>query len=64
MSESEIGTELSEEEVRSRAYEISQGPDGGSDEENWHRAVEELRRRAGGGQQNGSSDVEPGAEPS
>ena len=32
------------EAVRQRAYEISQGPDAGTDEENWLRAEEELRR--------------------
>lgn len=32
-----------EEAVRARAYEISQEPDAGSPEENWHRAIAELR---------------------
>jgi hypothetical protein len=34
---------LNEDEVRGRAYEISLGPDAGSPEENWLRAVDELR---------------------
>jgi hypothetical protein len=29
--------------IRQRAYEISQGPDGGTPEENWARAERELR---------------------
>jgi hypothetical protein len=33
-----------EEDVRRLAYEISIGPDSGSPEENWLRAVDELRR--------------------
>lgn len=32
-----------EEAIRQRAYEISQRADGGSPEENWRRAEEELR---------------------
>ena len=32
------------EAIRHRAYEISQGPDAGTEEENWLRAEEELRR--------------------
>jgi hypothetical protein len=35
----------SEEEIRQRAFEISQGPDAGTPEENWHRAREELRAK-------------------
>jgi hypothetical protein len=31
------------EAIRHRAYEISQGPDAGTEEENWLRAEEELR---------------------
>ena len=34
---------LDEDEVRVRAHEISLGPDAGSPEENWLRAVDELR---------------------
>lgn len=34
------------EAVRRRAYEISLGPDAGTEEENWLRAEEELRRPA------------------
>jgi hypothetical protein len=33
----------SEEEIRQRAFEISQRANGGSPEENWKRAQEELR---------------------
>jgi hypothetical protein len=32
-----------EEEIRLRAWEISQGEDAGSAEENWERAIDELR---------------------
>lgn len=32
-----------EEEIRERAYEISQRADGGMPEENWRRAENELR---------------------
>jgi hypothetical protein len=35
--------ELSREEIARRAYEIAQGDDAGSDEENWLRAETELR---------------------
>lgn len=35
-----------EEAIRQRAYEISQRADGGSPEENWKRAEEELRDEA------------------
>ncbi|HEX4519121.1 MAG TPA: hypothetical protein VH063_06020 [Gaiellaceae bacterium] len=35
-------SELSEEKIRHRAYEISLGPDAGTDEENWIRAEAEL----------------------
>ena len=35
--------EPTHDEIAFRAYEISQGPDAGSDEENWHRAARELR---------------------
>jgi hypothetical protein len=34
--------QLDEEAVRQRAFEISQRADGGSPEENWRRAREEL----------------------
>lgn len=33
----------SEDEIRQRAYEISQRADGGPPEENWRRAQDELR---------------------
>jgi len=42
MSEIEPGSGVTDEDIRRRAYEISQGPDPGTPEENWHRAVEEL----------------------
>jgi len=35
--------EPTHEEIARRAYEISQTGNGGSDEENWHRAERELR---------------------
>jgi hypothetical protein len=38
--------EPDEEAIRRRAYEISQRADGGSPEENWKRAKEELREEA------------------
>ena len=38
--------EPDEEAIRQRAYEISQRADGGSPEENWKRAREELRDEA------------------
>jgi hypothetical protein len=36
-------SEPTHDDIARRAYEISQGPDAGSDEDNWHRAVRELR---------------------
>ena len=36
---------LAEEEVRRRSFEISLRADAGSPEENWLRAVDELRKR-------------------
>jgi hypothetical protein len=39
-------SELSREEIARRAYEIAQGEDAGSDEENWLRAEAELRRES------------------
>jgi hypothetical protein len=41
------GAELDEEAIAGRAYEISQRADGGSPEENWARAREELLNEAG-----------------
>jgi hypothetical protein len=38
--------EPSDEAIKQRAYEISQRCDGGSPEENWARAKEELRDEA------------------
>ncbi len=42
----ELPPEPTEEEIRRRAYEISLRADGGSPEENWRRALEELRDEA------------------
>ena len=33
----------SHDEIAARAHEIAQGPEGGTDEENWLRAEHELR---------------------
>jgi hypothetical protein len=38
---------VTDEQIRQRAYEISQGPDGGTEEENWVRAEQELRSENG-----------------
>jgi hypothetical protein len=35
----------SEEEIRQRAYEISQSDDAGTPEEDWHRAAREVEQR-------------------
>jgi hypothetical protein len=35
-----------EDAIKQRAYEISQRANGGSPEENWRRAIEELRDEA------------------
>jgi hypothetical protein len=35
--------EVTDEMIAERAYHISQSGEGGSDEENWHRAEAELR---------------------
>ena len=43
MAGADTGSEVTEEQIRHRAYEISQGPDGGTEEENWIRAEQELR---------------------
>ena len=40
-------TALDEDDVRRRAHEISLRPDAGSPEENWRRAVDELRYERG-----------------
>ena len=37
---------VSPEDIARRAYEIAQGPEAGSDEENWLRAEVELRSRS------------------
>jgi hypothetical protein len=38
--------EITEEMIAERAYHISQSGEGGTDEENWHRAEAELRSGA------------------
>jgi hypothetical protein len=38
--------EITHEMIAERAYHISQSGEGGSDEENWHRAVAEMRQGA------------------
>jgi hypothetical protein len=43
----DTGTTITDEQIRQRAYEISQGPDCGTDEENWVRAEQELRGENG-----------------
>ena len=55
MSEADTTTEVTEEQIRHRAYEISQGADARTDEENWIRAEQELRSGAKGS--NSSSDA-------
>ena len=35
--------DIDEETIRRRAFEISQGDDAGSEQENWERAERELR---------------------
>ena len=44
--EETVGGADADEDVRRRAYEISQSSDAGTDEENWHRAERELRQRS------------------
>ena len=38
--------EITQEMIAERAYHISQCGEGGTDEENWHRAEAELRQGA------------------
>jgi hypothetical protein len=38
--------EITQEMIAERAYHIAQSGEGGTDEENWHRAEAELRQRA------------------
>jgi lysozyme family protein len=40
------GSGVIDEMIRERAYEISQSDDAGSAEENWERAVREIRAEA------------------
>ena len=53
MSEHEGGHGIDEEEIRRRAYEISQRPEAGGRDENWHQAVEELLRERESGERSG-----------
>jgi hypothetical protein len=50
------------EEIAERAYHLSESGEGGTAEENWRRAEEELRRERGGGEgpwaKVGSGDVD------
>jgi hypothetical protein len=39
----DFATDIDEEAIRMRAWEISQSPDAGSADENWARAQAELR---------------------
>jgi hypothetical protein len=45
-NEAATGQEITEEDIRRRAYEISQEQGAGDDEENWLRAERELREEA------------------
>jgi hypothetical protein len=51
-------SEPSHDDIARRAHEISQGPDAGSDEDNWHRAERELRDPNGPWAKLGSGDTE------
>ncbi|MGY4653028.1 hypothetical protein [Mycobacterium sp. URHB0021] len=44
MSRKAAAPEITQEIIAERAYHISQSGDGGTDEENWHRAEAELRQ--------------------
>jgi len=50
--------EPTHDEIAQRAYEISQSGRGGTDEENWHRAEQELREPEGPWAKIGSGDTE------
>jgi DUF2934 family protein len=39
-----VAPEITQEMIAERAYHISQSGEGGTDEENWHRAEAELRQ--------------------
>ena len=39
-------SDITQEMIAERAYHISQSGEGGTDEENWHRAEAELRQGA------------------
>jgi hypothetical protein len=43
--EAEAGSPAVDEEIRRRAYEISQSEGSGTPEENWHRAEREVTHR-------------------
>jgi hypothetical protein len=57
MSDAEHG--FDEAVIRERAYEISIGPDPGSPDENWLRAVDELRHERDLGEAAGRPEDEP-----
>jgi hypothetical protein len=42
-SKKEAAAEITHEMIAERAYHISESGEGGTDEENWHRAEAELR---------------------
>jgi DUF2934 family protein len=44
MSSKAAAPEITHEMIAERAYHISQSGEGGTDEENWHRAEAELRQ--------------------
>ena len=46
MSKKAAAPEITQEMIAERAYHISQSGEGGTDEENWHRAEAELRQGA------------------
>ena len=51
-------SEPSYDDIARRAHEISQGPDAGSDDDNWHRAERELRDPGGPWAKIGSGDAD------
>ena len=46
--------EVTDDDIARRAHEISESDGHGTDEENWHRAVLELRGEPGGSSQDAS----------
>ena len=51
--------ELTDEEIAQKAYEISESPDPGTDEENWYRAERELRAKPTRARKPKSVDEQP-----